>query len=72
MELYRQRIDGRSQTGEAAEMLRKVDQIERTLRLSGLHAERDAIYKSTRARKIDDETSRKIVREIDLTETRLG
>ncbi|MCX5496396.1 Na+/H+ antiporter [Kaistia dalseonensis] len=72
MELYRQRIDGRSQTAEAAELNRKVDEIERKLRLAGLRAERDAIYRSTRTHKIDDETARKIVREIDLTEARFG
>jgi CPA1 family monovalent cation:H+ antiporter len=39
MELYRQRIDGRSKTGKEAVLARKIDEIERKLRLTGLRAE---------------------------------
>jgi hypothetical protein len=40
MELYRQRIDGRSKTGEEGALARRIDEIERRLRLAGLRAER--------------------------------
>lgn len=70
MELYRQRIDGRLQTPEAAAINRKVEQIERQLRVAGLGAERDAIFRMVRERVLDGEAARKIVREIDLLEAR--
>jgi CPA1 family monovalent cation:H+ antiporter len=72
MELYRQRIDGRSKKGEEATLARKIDEIERKLRLAGLRAERDAIYRSTRAHKLPEDIARKLVRELDLLETRFG
>ena len=72
MELYRRRIDGRTKTGDERELARKIDEIERKLRLAGLGAERDEIYRNARARKISDEAARKLVREIDLLEARLG
>ncbi|HEX5377889.1 MAG TPA: Na+/H+ antiporter, partial [Phenylobacterium sp.] len=70
METYRQRIDGRLQSPEAAALSRKVDQVERQLCLAGLRAERDEIFRLNRERQIDDEAARKIVREIDLLEAR--
>ena len=72
MELYRRRIDGRTKTGDERELARKIDEIERQLRLAGLGAERDEIYRNARARKISDEAARKLVREIDLMEERIG
>lgn len=72
MELYRRRIDGRTKTGDERELARKIDEIERKLRLAGLGAERDEIYRNARARKISDEAARKLVREIDLMEERIG
>jgi len=72
MELYRRRIDGRTKTGDERELARKIDEIERKLRLAGLGAERDEIYRNARARKISDEAARKLVREIDLMEARFG
>jgi len=39
-------------------------------RLAGLRAERDKIFEMARRSQISDETSRKLVREIDLVETR--
>ena len=70
MELYRQRINGRSTTSREAFLTRKIDEIERTLRLTGLRAERTEIYRIARARRLSDETSRKLVRELDLLESR--
>jgi Na+/H+ antiporter len=72
MELYRQRIDGRSTTGKEASLARKIDEIERKLRLTGLRAERYEIYRIARARRLSDETSRKLVRELDLLESRFA
>jgi len=72
MELYRQRIDGRSTTGKEASLARKIDEIERRLRLTGLRAERTEIYRIARARRLSDETSRQLVRELDLLESRFA
>ncbi|MEW5683817.1 MAG: Na+/H+ antiporter [Pseudomonadota bacterium] len=70
MELYRERIDGRLQSPEAAELGRKLEKIERQLRLVGLKAERDEIFRRARARQIEDEQARKLIRDIDLLEAR--
>lgn len=70
MEVYRQRIDGRAQTPEANEITRRTDKIERQLRLAGVRAERDEIFRLARDRKLDEEIARRIVRELDLLEVR--
>lgn len=70
MELYRERIDGRLHSPEAAAIDRKVEQIERQLRVAGLSAERDVIFRLARERELDGEIARRIVREIDLLEAR--
>jgi Na+/H+ antiporter len=72
MELYRQRIDGRSASEKDASLARKIDEIDRRLRLIGLRAERTEIYRIARARQLSDETSRKLVRELDLLESRFA
>jgi Na+/H+ antiporter len=72
MELYRQRIDSRSKTGTEAALARKIDEIERKLRLAGLRAERNEFYRMVRARQLSDEIARKLVREVDLLESRFG
>ncbi|WP_448950947.1 Na+/H+ antiporter [Labrys neptuniae] len=72
MDLYRQRIDGRSQTGEEAELTRRIDEIERQLRLAGLRAERDQIFQFARSRRLSDEVTRRLVRELDLLEARFA
>ncbi|MGB7480531.1 MAG: Na+/H+ antiporter [Burkholderiaceae bacterium] len=66
--LYQRRLDGGSGEGEAGQ-LRKADQIERALRLAALQAEREAVFSLARQTRISDQTSRKLVREIDLAET---
>jgi CPA1 family monovalent cation:H+ antiporter len=71
MEFYRDRIDGRSKTGDEAEQAQRMEDIERALRLSGLRAERDAIFELARARKLPEATATILVREIDLLEARL-
>ncbi len=70
MDRYRNRIDGRSQTGEAAEAVRKLEAIERKLRLAGLRAEREEIFRLGREHELEQDTARKLVREIDLLDAR--
>lgn len=70
MDVYRQRIDGRPQTPEALESSRKAERVERALRLIGVRAERAEIFRLGRAQQLDDEAARRIVRELDLLETR--
>jgi CPA1 family monovalent cation:H+ antiporter len=70
MEFYRQRIEGRTKTGQEAETMRRTDAIERQLRLAGLGAERDELYRAARSNVLSDETARKLVREVDLQEER--
>ena len=67
--LYQHRLDGGG-TGESATQLRKADQIESTLRVAGLQAERETVFSLARRQLISDETSRRLVREIDLIESR--
>lgn len=70
MDIYRKRIEGQSQIGEAAEAIRSIDEIDRRLRLAGLRAERDEVFRMTRAREIEDDVARKLVREMDVFESR--
>jgi Na+/H+ antiporter len=72
MTLYRQRIDSRFKTGEEAALARKIDEIERKLWLVGLRAERAELYRMARTRQLSDVTARKLVREVDLLESRFG
>ncbi len=72
MEIYRRRIEGRSQAGENAARIRRSDDIERRIRLAGLRAERDTVFALARGQSLSDESSRKLVREIDLLEERLS
>jgi CPA1 family monovalent cation:H+ antiporter len=70
MDAYRKRVEGQSQIGEAAEAIRRTDEIDRSLRLAGLRAEREEVFRMTRAREIEDDVARKLVRELDLLESR--
>jgi CPA1 family monovalent cation:H+ antiporter len=72
MELYRQRITGRQLTGQDAADARRMNAIERQLRLAGLQAERDELYRIARNKVMSDEIARKLVREVDMQETRFG
>jgi len=72
MALYRGRIDGGSKTGEEAALLRRIDRIERELRLAGIRAEREEFYRLGRTRHLSDDVVRRLVREADLTEARYG
>jgi monovalent cation/hydrogen antiporter len=70
MALYRNRIDGRAAPTDA-QTFRKAEEIERNLRLVAARAEREEIFKLSRQRKLPDEITRRLVRDLDLTETRL-
>lgn len=70
MELYRQRIDGRPQGPEAVGLIRQMETVEKRLRLAGLGAERAEIFRRARARELEDDAARRLVREIDLIEAR--
>jgi CPA1 family monovalent cation:H+ antiporter len=67
--LYRQRLGAAANASEAGQ-LRREDEVERSLRLAALKAERDAVFRLARQGRISDETSRRLVREIDLVESR--
>jgi Na+/H+ antiporter len=72
MDVYRRRIDGRSKTGDDAELARRIDDIERKLWLAGVKAERAEFFRLGKARKLSDDVLRKLVREADLAEARFG
>ncbi|MFT3761762.1 MAG: Na+/H+ antiporter [Pseudoxanthomonas sp.] len=71
MQVYQRRLDNAADEVDAQE-LRKADAAERTLRLAGLRAERERIFELARHRRISDETTRRLVRELDLMEERLA
>jgi monovalent cation/hydrogen antiporter len=70
MDLYRSRIEGLSQNGEAGTLARETEKIEKGLRVAALKAERTAIFRLLRKREIGSVTARKLVRELDLLEAR--
>lgn len=70
MDVYRERIEIRSQQTPEGREARRNDRIERDLRLAGLRAERDEIFRIARDRQIDNDTAQKLIREIDLLEAR--
>ncbi|MGA0546344.1 Na+/H+ antiporter [Brevundimonas sp. VNH65] len=73
MAFYRHRIESRTKTDEdEARVARQADDIERRLRLAGLAAEREELGRLARLRRIDEETARRLIREIDLQELRYG
>jgi CPA1 family monovalent cation:H+ antiporter len=72
VELYRQRIEGWSKTGDDGVHERKLEEIERRLRLAALRAERNEIYRLTRGHRLSEEAARKLAGEIDLLEARFA
>ncbi len=70
MDLYRDRIESRSQGAKASAEARLQDKLERDLRLVGLKAEREALRRLTRERRIGSSIAQKLTRELDLMETR--
>ncbi|MDM9620992.1 Na+/H+ antiporter [Rhizobium sp. S96] len=72
MDIYRRRIDGRSKTGDDAELARRVEEIERKLWVAGVKAERAEFFRLRKSRKLSEELMKKLVRETDLAEARFG
>ncbi|MFE9083445.1 Na+/H+ antiporter [Brevundimonas sp. NPDC003935] len=71
MEVYRYRIETRTHAeGDDVMLTRRADEIERQLRLAGLAAERAELVRLGRMRLVDEETARKLIREVDLQELR--
>ncbi|HEY8192113.1 MAG TPA: Na+/H+ antiporter, partial [Alphaproteobacteria bacterium] len=70
MDYYCSRLDNEMKTGEDLVASRRIEKIERDLRLAGLRAEREEIFRLGRARAIEDDLMRKLVRELDLMEVR--
>jgi CPA1 family monovalent cation:H+ antiporter len=70
MGIYEHRLAGGVAGGMDPDKVRMADQSERVLRLAALDAERDAILQLAREERINDETARKLLREIDLVEAR--
>ena len=71
IEFYRHRVDTRSRALSEAASLRQIEGIERELRLTGVRAERDAVYSLGRIRRLSDATVRKLVHELDFLEAHL-
>ena len=69
--LYRNRLKGRRRTADRSSQGRRLAEAEQRLWLAGLRAEREEIFKQARSRRIDDQTARKLVRELDLLEARI-
>ncbi len=69
IEQYRRQAEVHAKPNEETTL---ADDIERSLRLIGLRAERDEYFRIARAGGVPDELARALVREIDLTEARLA
>lgn len=69
-DFYRQRIERRSGEGDEAEFGRRSEQIERDMRLAAVKAERAEIFRRVRRRELGSETARRLIRELDILETR--
>lgn len=72
MALYEHRLGTDPLAGVDAGRLRRADGAERVLRLAALQAEREAILSLARSQQISDALARRLVREIDLVESRYG
>ncbi|WP_454691460.1 Na+/H+ antiporter [Achromobacter aloeverae] len=69
---YRRQIELRDPAGAQARHGRTVDAMERRLRLLALGAERDELFRIVRSGRLADEMARKLVREVDLQESRFS
>jgi len=68
--LYRHRLESSATSPSEAVQLRTTEEAERSLRLTALQAEREKIFSLARQSQISNQVSRKLVREIDLLESR--
>jgi hypothetical protein len=71
LDVYRRRVQYGDPTGEDEESRRMLAEADRSVRLVGLRAERDELYRQRMAGNIDDDLHRRLLREIDLMETSL-
>ncbi|TAA23224.1 MULTISPECIES: Na+/H+ antiporter [Pseudoxanthomonas] len=70
-QLYQRHVDRLGGEADIApEQARRIEQVERQMRQAGLRAERAELFRLARERKISEEVSRKLVRNLDLLETR--
>ncbi len=67
--IYRSRIDSHSGQIEHLEDYLRMEDVERQLRLVGLRAERDELFRLARRKMLDEQVARRLVRDIDLMET---
>ncbi|WP_347707188.1 Na+/H+ antiporter [Caulobacter radicis] len=71
VDVYRDRLDGLTQTGEVALAARRGRGFEKEVRLVAVQAERQALHKLLRQRAVDGAIQAKLTRELDLAEARL-
>ena len=68
--LYRRNLEkGQGPDGDP-EKFRRMEQVYRSLRAAGLSAEREELFRLTRRGQISDELARKLIRNLDLLESR--
>ena len=65
---YGARIERWAGDEEAIVLVMRGEGVERAMRLVGLQAERADFFKEFRAHRLDSETARKLIRELDLLE----
>lgn len=68
---YKQRIDDKQSDDIEAATVRRANDVEGKIRLIALQAERESIYKLVKRHLLSDATARKLVRQLDLIESRL-
>lgn len=68
-DLYREIIDARSHGGAAAREERRLERIERDLRLVAVKAQRNALNRLVQKREISGDLANRLLRELDLLET---
>ncbi|WP_435169801.1 Na+/H+ antiporter [Falsirhodobacter sp. 1013] len=70
-EVYRARLDAGGFGATEAEEIRRATAVEQRLRMKALQAEREEIFRLARHRRIPDGIAQKLIRELDLAETRM-
>jgi Na+/H+ antiporter len=71
LDVYRRRLEYGDPTGEDEESRHMLERADRNVRIVGLRAERDELYRQRLAGSIDDDLHRRLLREIDLMESSL-
>jgi len=70
LDIYQARIESREGDAEAIALAKRGELAEREMRLAGLEAERAYLFGELRARRLGSDTARKLIRELDLLESR--